>query len=255
MGGKYLEIFNKSGIFTVFDLLLRFPAAYIDLSSPSTTPDTGSERLYWVEVENVRLSRIFHKRLSILKCNARLGGEKVRVTLFNRAYLCDLLKKNNPVYLFGKVEEKGGGYEMNNPLVFTQLDSTRVLPVYRPISGLKSGRVRQIVENVFATLKDDFDCLPAFILEKYAFPPIVAALRVIHLPAPGELPGLETQKERFIYTEFLLFQLELQTIRHLFRRTRRLHRYTMGTRVQAAIENCLPFIDSRSNHGLRRNRP
>ena len=241
VGGTYLEMFNKAGIFTVFDLLLRFPVTYIDLSSPSIKPDSGSERLYWVEVESVRLNRIFHKKLSIIKCSARLGEEILKVTLFNRTYLFDLLKKNKQVFIFGKVEEKGGSYEINNPLVFTQLESAEVLPVYRPISGLKSGRVRKIVENVFAVLDDDFDCLPAFILEKYAFPPIVAALRAIHLPSAGDIQRVETPKKRFIYTEFLLFQLELQAIRHIFRRTRRLHHYTMGTRVQAAIKNCLPF--------------
>ena len=48
-------------------------------------------------------------------------------------------------------------------------------------------------------------------------------------------------KARFIYSEFLLFQLELQFIRNYFRGRRRLHRYRFSNDIRQAINRRLPF--------------
>ena len=48
-------------------------------------------------------------------------------------------------------------------------------------------------------------------------------------------------KTRFIYSEFLLFQLELQFIRDYFRGRRRLHHYRFSNDIRLAIDRRLPF--------------
>ena len=74
-----------------------------------------------------------------------------------------------------------------------------------------------------------------------AFPACAAALRAIHQPGELDAEKIEKMKERFIYGELLLFQLELQFIRAAFRGRRRLHRYRFGDALRRSIDRRLPF--------------
>ncbi len=255
VGAKYLQIFHKHGIETIFDLLLYFPIYYIDFSSPARAIDLFEKRVYHIEIKDFKLARLYKRKLSLLKLNAAVIGseEKIQVVIFNKPYLFESLKKTRQLYIYGKVErsgEKTGIFQVTNPLIFTGLpgsDETilgaaaRILPVYNRISSIKSGTLRKLLGNIFAALKDDLECLPEAIVNKYSFPRIVDALRGIHLPftcSPGEIARLE---ERFRYREFLYFQLELQYTRNFFKKVNRLNHYVIDDKVREAIKQNLQF--------------
>ncbi|MCK4944507.1 MAG: hypothetical protein KAS65_13065, partial [Candidatus Aminicenantes bacterium] len=67
IGEKYIQILNHQGIFSVFDLLLRFPVYHIDFSSSRSELLVGQEGLFPIELKNARLTRNFKKRISLLK--------------------------------------------------------------------------------------------------------------------------------------------------------------------------------------------
>jgi RecG-like helicase len=118
VGARYLEIFKKNGIAAVFDLLLYFPVLYIDFSRAVEQVETGVKNLYLVEVLSAGLSRLYHRRLSILTVNARVGAEKVRVVFFNKPYLEDFFKENinKKVYIYGAFELRSNACQANTPL-------------------------------------------------------------------------------------------------------------------------------------------
>jgi ATP-dependent DNA helicase RecG len=83
--------------------------------------------------------------------------------------------------------------------------------------------------------------LPPPILQRYGFPGIVEGLKAVHFPAAYDPDQLRRLKRRFIYGEFLLFQLELQYIRNFFKKVPRIHRYRFDEVSQADIRANLPF--------------
>ena len=246
MGEKYLDILKKAGINTVFDLLLHFPPFYIDFSSPAGAIDAAAKRVYRIEIKDFKLARIYRKRLSVLNINAKIAGgkENLRVTLFNRPYLFELLKKVKELYIYGKPEKLGGKahtYQVNNPMIFTDDNPQAVLPVYNKIATIKPGTLRKLIGNVFESLQDDLECLPGEIVKGYGFPGIATALRNIHLPRNFRPEKIDRLKNRFIYREFLYFQLELQYTRNFFKKVKRLNPYTVDNRVKEALKQNLEF--------------
>lgn len=243
VGKKYLEIFNKNGILTVFDLLLRFPVHYIDFTDPQKTVDPARKRVYRIDIVDFKMTRIYRKKLSLLKVNAKIdrGRETIRVVFFNKPYLFELFKKIKQIYIYGQLEKKGPAFGINNPMIFTHDNKKKVLPVYNSISTIKSGNMRKLMANIFAALQDDLECLPPEIVEHYRFAGIVDAFREIHLPGEYRPGQIERLKSRFIYREFLYFQLELQYTRNFFKKVKRLNRYTIDGKVKGAIKQNLAF--------------
>lgn len=243
VGDKYLQIFNKNGISIVFDLLLHFPALYIDFSQAADGVEIGVKKLYRVEVINSNLSRHFGRRLSILKVNAHIGTAKVQVVFFNKHYLADFFKEHKQAYIYGTFEMRDKTCQANTPLVFSLIDPERepLIPLYDKIGAMKSGILKKIIVNALRELQDSFEPLPQQIRGKYAFPGIVEALKAIHFPGSYEPGQVRKMKQRFIYSEFLLFQLELQYIRNFFKKVPRIHRYQIDENLKAVLKELLPF--------------
>jgi ATP-dependent DNA helicase RecG len=243
VGAKYLHIFEKNGISTVFDLLLHFPVLYIDFSKVAAKVEMGIKKLYLIEILNFSLSHNYRRRLSILKVNARVGMDRVQVVFFNKHYLNDFFKKNKNVYIYGTFEIRNNTCQANTPIVFMDPHIEPVIPLYNKISTIKSGTLKKIIKNCFDELQDKgtFEFLPSWILEHYGFPGIVEAFKHIHFPQSDMSQQVQQQKQRFIYSEFLFFQLELQYIRNFFKKVPRFNQYEIDREWRQTIRKNLPF--------------
>ena len=169
VGAKYLQIFKKNCIVTVFDLLIHFPLLYIDFSKATPKVEIGIKNLYLSEILNFSLSHNYPRRLSVLKVNARVGGDNVQIVFFNKHYLKDFFKENinKKVYIYGTFEIRNNICRANTPIVFMDPNIEPVFPLYNKISTIKSGTLKKITRNCFDELRDDFEFLPAWILEQY----------------------------------------------------------------------------------------
>lgn len=241
IGEKYIRVLNQQGIFTVFDLLHHFPIYYIDLSSSSTELVVGEEGLFPIDVKNVRLTRNFKKRLSLVKVNGNFNQQQIQIVFFNQPYLLEFFRNHDRVWLHGKVEMRDQVYQFVNPAFYPDLTEKRVISVYRKITPIKPGQIRRVIENIFLYLDDDDENLPRHLIDKYGFNSIVKSFREIHIPEKFKENCIDAKKQRFIYTEFLLFELELQKIRAFFSRVSRIHKYTFDRSIKRLIELNLPF--------------
>jgi len=241
VGSKYAKLLGEREIFTVLDLLLHFPVTYIDFTSAQDKIDLEHPQVYRVEVENFKFSRLYRKKLTILKISGLINGQKVLITLFNQPYLFESLKKTQSLRIFGQIEKRGGLLQITSPKVFTGSINLPVLPVYKSIAGIKTGKIRKLVENVFSQLIEEDDGLPEKFSQKYSFSNAVTALNGIHLPQKLEMGEIEKLKNRFVYKEFLYFQLQLQYTRNHFKETERIRHYNVDNRVRQAISQSLSF--------------
>jgi ATP-dependent DNA helicase RecG len=243
VGKRYLQIFTKNKILTVLDLLLHFPIFYIDFSKPAPRLVPGEKNLYLIQVTSWGLSQRFHyrQRLSVLRVGAQIGNQKVLLVFFNKPYLADFFKTNKTAYIYGQFESKNNTWQSNTPIVFTEANRQTVVPVYARISTIKSGHLKKIIESALEGLEDDFEPLPDLSLKKYGFPGTAAVLRDIHFPRQYVPEAIDNLKKRFIYEEFLFFQLELQFIRDFFRRVPRVNSYTITPGLKEKIAQSLDF--------------
>jgi len=255
VGAKYAEIFRKNNIVSVLDLLLRFPVLYVDFSKPASILEWGIKQLYRVEILGTSLSRRFKYRgFSILRVRAKMGQETISLVFFNKPYLEEFFKTNKCAYIYGEPEKKNEGntngtgekkdisiWNFNNPVVFTEGNQESVVPAYGKISTIKSGQLKNIMESALENLEDDYECLPALCLEKYGFPGIVDCLKEIHSPSAFIPEVIDNLKKRFIYSEFLFFQLELQFIRDFFKRVPRVNNYKIIPDIKTLVSGSMGF--------------
>jgi len=241
VGEKYLQIFSNQGMHNVFDLLLHFPIHYLDLTHISRTVKMNQSELYQLQVKNYKLTRNFKKRISVLKVNTLLGEKNLTIVIFNQPYFRDFFKKNKKIFIYGKVEKRENIFQTINPLLFAEIGKYKIIPVYRNISSMKSGRLRRIMENIFDSLNDDFEFLPECVVKKHSFLKIDKSLRMIHFPEKIDENQSYSIKKRFIYGEFFLFQTELQYIRNHFKKIKRINHYVVDAKVRNTIKKRLFF--------------
>jgi ATP-dependent DNA helicase RecG len=241
IGPGFSAVLRRRGIASAGDLLLHFPEAYLDLTRVETEIVPAEERLYAFTVDRARVSRNFKRRSSLLRAEGRIGERKVSLAFFNQPYLLQALQGRETAYLYGRVEERGDGWQMVNPLLVPGNRPGGILPRYRPLGTMKAGTLRKVIAAALTDWRDDDDPLPEALRRRHAFPAMAAALRAIHQPAALDAGTIETMKERFIYAELLFFQLELQRVRAAFRGRRRLHRYRFSDALRRSIDRRLPF--------------
>ena len=241
IGEKYAQLLSQKKRETVLDLLLHFPLFYIDFSSAGEGISPGEVAAYRMRIASVKLSRNFARRFSVLRAAGRIGETPVEAVFFNKPYLADPLKNGEEILVYGKCEDKNGGWQMLNPMVFLPGQAGEIVPVYASLGALKSGQLRKIIGNILAELQDDSDTLPEFLRARHRFPGRAEALRWIHRPEKGRLHMAERAKKRFSYGELLFFQLELQFIRSRFRNQKRAHPYRFTPAIREAIARDLPF--------------
>ncbi len=241
IGPGYGAVLRGRGIATAGDLLLHFPESYLDLTRVQAAILPGEDRLYAFAVGRTRVSRNFKKRFSLLSAQGEIGVCPVTLVFFNQPYLIDSLRSRETVHVYGRVEERGGRWQMVNPLLLPEGGAGGVLPRYRPLGTLKPGTLRKVIAAALSAWGDKGEVLPPEIVRRHKYPAAADALRVIHQPAVSELEGIERMKERFIYAELLFFQLELQSVRATFRDRRRLHRYRFSDAMRRSIDRRLAF--------------
>lgn len=253
VGEKYSRTLKKHNLLTVFDLLLNFPAFYIDFNNIDNNIEINKKKVYKSKIRRVKLTRNFKKRLSTLKVDANIYTKNklnsklqqkcydIQIVIFNKPYLFDLLKKNENVYFFGNIENSNGYLQVKNPMIFNTIENGNVMPVYTKISTIKSGFLRKIFKNIFESLDDNFENLPEQIVSKYSFRNIVETLKNIHFPEIYDENSFYNNKKRFIYEEFLFFQIELQFVRRYFKKNIRINNYTINNKLRESIKQRLQF--------------
>ena len=241
IGPGYAAVLHRRGMATAGDLLLLFPETYLDLSKVEESPQPGREGLYCFKVGRARVSRNFKKRSSLLTVQGEIGGRPVTLVFFNQPYLLEALRREELAYIYGRIEEREGKWQLVNPLLAPGNRVTGILPRYRSLATLKAGTLRKIISSILDSWQDERETLPDLALRRHNFPGRTVALRAIHQPQVLDRENIEKMKERFIYREFLYFQLELQFIRDRFRERARVHRYRFHDDLRRDIDRLLPF--------------
>jgi len=219
IGPQFQKKLKKLGIKNLGDLLYHFPHRYEDFSSLITISQAREGGVFSFQAKILEIKNIRTFRKKMILTQTVVGDEtgKLKVIWFNQPYLINKLKKEDWLYLSGKIKGKGKAIYLSNPAYekigkgkwlmenFDPTHTGRLVPVYPTTEGVSSRWLRFIIKPILTKIADKLlDPLPERIIKKNNFLPLSKALWQIHFPESLEMA--KSAKKRFAFEEmFFLF--------------------------------------------------
>ena len=222
VGEKTTALFNKVGVFNVYDALTYFPRDYDRYTDPQPIAALN-ERLISGNSEmatvagtifgSVRQKRVRH--LAITNFSIKDHQGILHLTYFNMPYLSKVLKAGNHYIFRGKVEKKGTELHMEQAKMYKQDDYKPLLhtlqPRYPLTAGLSNNMVMKTIKQVLSHYSFSADHLPVKIKEEYHLIDYQEAIGKIHFPHDFE--DLIAARKRLVFDEFFLFIIAIRRLR------------------------------------------
>jgi ATP-dependent DNA helicase RecG len=231
VGPQYQRKLKRLGIETIGQLIFHFPHRYEDFSDIIPVSKAEPEKIVCLQgkISEIRNIRTFRRRMYITEAKISDQSGSIRATWFNQPYLINTLKKNDFVFLAGKMVSKNGKKYLSSPayekipfsaassasfslageadkINFDSTHTGRIIPIYPETEGMSSRWLRFIVKPLLARIKNEIpETLPLEIGRKHGFLPIKEAIWQIHFP--DTLAKAELAKKRFVFEE--LFDMAL----------------------------------------------
>ncbi len=212
IGEKSEKLFNKLGISTVEELLCFYPREYdiFGRIEPVLNAKEGSTII--VEVSPAERPKAIRRGgLKIVQCRMKDAGGTITAVWFNMTFMMKLLHMGTHYILRGRVINRNGILQMQQPKVLSQqeyissIDSLR--PVYSLTAGLTNNAVSKAVKAAVHEADFESDFLPLDIRKEYNLIGLKKAVKAIHFPKDKE-ECMEARK-RLVFDEFFLFALAI----------------------------------------------
>lgn len=231
VGPKTLSLLNKLGIYTVEDLIDYFPFRYNTITP--TKLEEGDVVIIGI-VETMPIATYIKKNLNKLSFRIETNEQLVNVTIFNRAFMKNNLRRGMTVTVLGEYDEKKNTITATN-IMFKEITDTYIEPVYHVTNGITSKLIGNLVKNALDTNPKIIDYIPEYLLEKYDYPDKNSTTRLIH--NPSDLSSMDTAIERCKYEELFRFMFKINYLKSCRTEVDGLHRETPEEKVNDFIES------------------
>ena len=242
VGPKMAELLANLGIENSEQLLRHYPRQHLDFQNHRKIREleVGEFATVFGTIRSVGAFQSKNRNISILTISIHDGSGSINISKFvggkSNKYLLDRYKDGYPkgaqVMASGQVErdQYGNKLKLKNAEIeilgalaandddFGSLHVGRLVPVYALTEGLSLRTLRKIIHSALDTFADKMkDPLPAELRETLGLIDLKAALWGIHFPENEE--QAEEARQRLVFDELLLAQLELAIRRHHFQTT------------------------------------
>jgi ATP-dependent DNA helicase RecG len=217
IGEETAGLLADMGIRTVQDLLYFLPYRYDDMRLRDLADVHHNERITIEGKVHGEPSLVFYgRKKSRLSIRLLVGKYLIKAVFFNRPFLKNKLSLNDVITVSGKWDKHRQTITCTEIVFGPHENVTEFLPVYSVKGPVTVKALRRYMENAFEQYGGFVEeMLPNIIRQRYKLPPIHDALRFIHFPKTEE--EMKQARRRFVYEEFLLFQLKLQVFRKIRR--------------------------------------
>ena len=249
IGPKKSADFANLNVFTIGDLLNRYPRTYVDQSKVKTIGELrtdGEKQLFRAEVYRVA-DRISARRMRYTLVTVTDGsGRFAEIYMFaHQRFQTRNFKPGTQLLVDGKVQPGRGAKMVTDAYVQILKDGESasapgILPVYALSGALTQQNVRTAVKTALAMAEDYLpESLPQEIINAKKLPPRFEAVKNIHFPA--SFAELARARSRFIFEELFLLQCGLLYYRSRVKSTRSgIKMAPDGTLLQKVLAQ-LPF--------------
>ena len=248
IGPKKAADFANLNIFTIGDLLNRYPRTYVDQSKVKTIAELtadGEKQLFCAEVYRVA-DRISARRMRYTLVTLKDATGFAELYMFaHQRFQTRNFKPGTQLLVDGKVHPGRGAKMVTDAYVQILKDGESasapgILPVYALSGALTQQNVRTAVKTALAMAEDYLpESLPQEIINAKKLPPRFEAVKNIHFPV--SFAELARARSRFIFEELFLLQCGLLYYRSRVKSTRSgIKMAPDGTLLQKVLAQ-LPF--------------
>ena len=276
VGPRKAADLKKAGLNTVEDLLFRFPRRYEDRSRMQTIISLrpGMTAAVSGTVLNAGLALTRRPGFKLFSALVQDPSGQIQAVWPNQAFLKDVIKSQQRIVLFGKVEMWGSrGLQITDPefeivrdgdvrdsgggnrdsgtgsreAEEVQLHTGRIVPVYERTGSVTTNMQRRFVWQALEQLPEDgFDPVPGDILEREHWPSRKTALWQTHFPSADtnidQLNAFMTPAQRrLVFEDFFVFQTGLAMRRHENAQVRKGLVSKVDDRIRQCARAVLPF--------------
>ena len=243
VGPNRVKLLNKLNIYTLRDLITYFPRNHEDRSIAKKIAECADGETALIKATALtKITEIRARRLSIYRLVVNDESSSCVITWYNQKYLKDRFKVGETYTFFGKIENKGGTFEMKSP-VFDEdgvdKNTGKIVPIYPLTSRLSQNVLRKIIESgideVYGNLEES---IPDYILQKYRLLEINEAYKNIHFPSSNS--DFIRAKNRLVFEELLALQLALFRLKEGQKYDEKGIKFDSNIKMQDIIET-LPF--------------
>ncbi|QHT46621.1 ATP-dependent DNA helicase RecG [Halobacillus sp. ACCC02827] len=241
VGPKLATNLNELGLFTVEDLLFYFPHRYDSYEiKPLTELENNEKATIEGQVVSDPVLSFFGRKKSRLTFTLQVEQFAVKAVMFNRAFAKKQLNPGDTVTVTGKWDQQRLQITVSQFKKGESKEQEPIQPVYTLKEGVSLTTLRKVIRTALDAYGQDVpEILPEELTLGYKLPDRVQALRQMHYPDSRVL--LKHAKRRFIYEEFLIFQLKMQLLRKYHREASEglVQRYDNGRLTE--FVQALPF--------------
>jgi ATP-dependent DNA helicase RecG len=258
VGPRRAADFERIGVLTVEDLLLRLPRRYENRADvvPIARIRPGQHVTVIGEVVGSGVRPTRRPGFRLFELVVRDASGPARAVFPNQAFLRDVFQPGQQVVLYGPVEFRQG-LQISNPDYEVLRDdgedpeatvhTGRIVPVYEKAGSLTPRIQRSLLHRVLADLPADLaDPLPESVRRGRHLMPRIDAFRAAHFPPAGtDLDALNLfasdAQQRLIFEEFFLFQAGVLLRRAHHRGEQKPRPVVIDDRIRESARRVLPF--------------
>ncbi len=218
VGEKLEKTLFSGGLYTVKDMLYRFPRAYQNRADVKELNDEGAHGEYHsfiLTIANEPRVSLIRRGMSLLKFKAFDGSGTVNITYFNQNYLKEVFSQGATFRFWGKVTKEKRTLCMNSPSYEPILPSKpldALIPVYPMFSRMNQKLFAKLEREIISSLPEFLtDFLPSEVRAENGLCTLAYALENIHFPISEE--ALNRAIRRLTFNELYLFALTLSKIK------------------------------------------
>ncbi len=214
IGESKAKSLNKLGVYTVGDILLRFPRTYYIYKEPLKEEDlskhVGEKIAITLELRsNAMLKKT--KRFDIVLAKGFTPNLIIELVWFRTPYIRNQLYTYTPLVFFGKLIEEYGTYKMEQPEIYQPREYENLCkkpyPIYSVTKGISNKLIIKTVEEALNNVTFE-EYLPEKIIKNNNLYGINDALKHIH--NPDTLDDYYNARKRLAYDEIFKFLLSLE---------------------------------------------
>lgn len=207
VGPKNLALLNKLGIYTEEDLIDYFPFRY-----ETITPTELNEGHVVISgiVETTPVTTYIKRSLNKLSFRIESFDQLVNVTIFNRAFMKNSLRRGMTVTVIGEYDERKNTITASN-IMTKNIEEGYIEPIYHVTSGITSKLLSNIIHNCLETNPLITDYIPEYLVEKYDYPDKQQSIMKIH--NPNDLNEMSKAIERSKYEELFRFMFKINYLK------------------------------------------
>ncbi|MBY7143671.1 ATP-dependent DNA helicase RecG [Virgibacillus sp. NKC19-3] len=241
IGEKFAADLAALHIYTIEDLLHYFPYRY-DVFEVKPLAELIHEDKVTIEGRVVHEPSLafYGKKKSRLTFTIEVEQVAIKAVMFNRAFAKKQINPGDTVTLTGKWDAHRLQITVSHYKKGAAGDRATIQPMYSIKGEISSAKLKKTIQQALRDyVHETTELLPERFLDAYKLPDRKQALRTMHFPT--NRIALKHARRRFIYEEFLLFQLKMQLLRKLKREaTQGNAQHYDAVRIQGFM-NLFPF--------------